>query len=49
MTNIFKTRHMAAQERTSNPFLNGDDKIIKVDGGYTIMSPSDYNIWRKQA
>ena len=25
-----------------------DQVIVKVDGGYKIMSASDYNIWRKQ-
>lgn len=48
MTNIFRSRYAALQERKSNPFLNGSDKVVKVDGGYTIMSPSDYNTWRKQ-
>lgn len=48
MTQIFKTKYAALKERANNPFLNGDDKIVKVDGGYTVMSPSNYNIWRKQ-
>lgn len=48
MTNIFSTRYAALKERKNNPFLNSMDVIVKVDGGYTIMSPSDYNVWRKQ-
>lgn len=26
----------------------GDEIIVKVDGGYKIMSAADYNIWRGQ-
>ena len=26
----------------------GGDVVVKVTGGYKIMSASDYNVWRKQ-
>ena len=45
---IFKTRYQAVKERTHNPFFNGTEAIIKVDGGYTIMDYADYIVWKKQ-
>ena len=46
--NLYPTRYKAVKERNNNPRYNGDDKIIKVTGGYTIMSPWKYDLWRKQ-
>lgn len=27
---------------------NGADVVVKVDGGYKIMTAADYNVWKKQ-
>lgn len=45
---IFKTRYLAEKEREINPYYNSTDVIVKVEGGYTIMSFRDYTVWRKQ-
>ena len=46
--NLYPTRYKATKERNTNPWHNGDDKIVKVTGGYRIMSPWEYDVWRKQ-
>ena len=46
--NLYPTRYNATKERDNNPRYNGDDKIVKVAGGYKIMSPWEYDVWRKQ-
>ena len=46
---IFKSRYYAKKERDKNPhFYSSADIIVKIDGGYTIMSPQQYPLWRKQ-
>lgn len=45
---IYKNRYQAEKARDSDPCHNSDDKIIKVCGGYVIMSPWQYEIWKKQ-
>lgn len=39
---IYETRYKAKKAAT------GDDVVVKVEGGYTVMSASDYQIWKKQ-
>jgi hypothetical protein len=39
---LYASRYYASKAATR------DQVIVKVDGGYKIMSASDYNIWRKQ-
>ena len=39
---LYASRYYALKAAT------GDEVVIKVDGGYKILSASDYNIWRKQ-
>lgn len=39
---LYSTRYYAKK------VASGNDIVVKVDGGYTIMSPHDYNIWKKQ-
>lgn len=39
---IYKTRYQAEKHKTQN------DKVIKVDGGYAVMSPSQYRLWKLQ-
>lgn len=42
MTGLYTTRYYA---RKACP---GDFVVVKVCGGYTIMTAADYNIWRNQ-
>ena len=39
---IYVTRYQAKKAALSH------EVVVKVDGGYTIMSAYDYQIWRKQ-
>ena len=42
MTGLYTTRYYAGKAAT------GADVVVKVCGGYTIMTETDYSIWRKQ-
>jgi hypothetical protein len=41
-TGLYSSRYYARKAAT------GADVVIKVCGGYTIMTAADYNIWRNQ-
>ncbi len=41
-TGLYTSRYYAQKDAT------GDEVVVKVCGGYRIMSASDYNVWRKQ-
>lgn len=41
-TGLYASRYYAKKDVTS------DEVVVKVCGGYKIMSASDYIIWRKQ-
>lgn len=41
-TGLYTSRYYARKDAT------GDDVVVKVCGGFRIMSVSDYNVWRKQ-
>ncbi len=41
-TGLYTTRYYARKAAT------GADVVVKVCGGYMIMTASNYNIWRKQ-
>lgn len=45
---IFKTRKSAERERDTSSWYNGDEIVVRVEGGYTLMSPEDYRVWRNQ-
>ena len=45
---IFKTRYRANKEKKNSQWYSTSNVTVKVDGGYTIMTPSQYEIWRKQ-
>lgn len=42
MTGLYTSRYYAHKAATST------DVVVKVCGGYTIMTATDYNIWCKQ-
>lgn len=39
---VYKTRYMAKKN------CSGDEKVVKVYGGYAVMTWSEYNVWKKQ-
>lgn len=41
-TGLYSSRYYARKAAT------GAEVVVKVCGGYTIMTAADYNIWRKQ-
>ena len=41
-TGLYTTRYYARKACT------GDRVVVKVCGGYTIMTASNYNVWRSQ-
>lgn len=41
-TGLYTTRYYARKA------CAGDCVVVKVCGGYTIMTAADYNVWRKQ-
>lgn len=42
MTGLYTSRYYARKAAT------GAEVVVKVCGGYTIMTAADYNIWRNQ-
>ena len=48
MSKIFKNRHQADKARKTEPFFNGEEKIIKVYGGYVLMGAEEYRVWKMQ-
>ena len=42
LTGLFKTRYYAKKA------ASGDEVVVKVCGGYTIMTATQYNTWKKQ-
>ena len=45
---IFKTRDLAEEAKSTNPYYNSSDMIVKVEGGFTIMTARDYLAWLMQ-
>ena len=42
---IFKNRELAEEAKRSNPGYSVSDMIVKVDGGFAIMSAREYINW----
>lgn len=40
---IYKNRYWATKSKSDK-----NDRVVKVCGGYTIMSPFEYNVWKNQ-
>ena len=40
---IYETKYKAYKARR-----NGEEIVVKVCGGYAVMTYADYNIWKKQ-
>ena len=45
---IFKNRYQADKARKNDPFFTGDEMIVKVCGGYTLIDRADYRTRRRQ-
>ena len=43
--NIYKTREFAEEAKRTNPQYSTSDMIVKIDGGFTIMSVREYIDW----
>lgn len=42
LTGLFKTRYYAKK------YAKGDEVVVKVEGGYTVMTADYYNTWKEQ-
>ena len=47
-SNIFPNRYQAQKARSTSPFFNGVEMIVKVCGGYVLMDADTYRIWKQQ-
>lgn len=45
---IYNTRYAADKVRKTDPYHNSTEKIVKVFGGYALMTLYEYNLWKKQ-
>jgi hypothetical protein len=45
---IFETRYKADKEKKNSKWYSSFDITVKVDGGYTIMTPDEYKVWKNQ-
>ena len=45
---IYTTRYQAEKARNTDAYYNGTEKIVKVDGGYALMTEKEYQVWKKQ-
>ncbi|MBQ1573546.1 MAG: hypothetical protein IIZ78_20680 [Clostridiales bacterium] len=45
---IYETRKAADQARKTDPWHRSDERIVKVCGGYALMSEDEYRTWKNQ-
>lgn len=45
---IYKTRYQAEKEKRESAWHSTADKVVKVEGGYVIMTDSEYRTWKGQ-
>ena len=45
---IYKNRYQADKARKTDPYHSSDERIVKVSGGYTLMTEHEYSIWKNQ-
>ena len=48
MSIIFTNRYQAEKARRTGREFNGAEKIVKVYGGYVLMSAEEYRVWKMQ-
>lgn len=44
----YSTRYQADKVKKTDPYHRSDERIVKVCGGYKLMTEQDYQIWKKQ-
>lgn len=47
-TGLFTSRYFAKKFITSSPYASSTDVVVKVDGGYTIMTSEEFSVWKRQ-
>lgn len=45
---IYNTRKEAENVRDSDPWHSSDERIVKVSGGYALMTECEYEVWKSQ-
>ena len=45
---LYPTRYAAKKAMSYDAYICSDSAIVKVEGGYKILSWSDYHTWRAQ-
>lgn len=45
---IYETRKAADHVRKTDPWHRSDERIVKVRGGYALMSEDEYRTWKNQ-
>ena len=45
---LYQTRYRAEKDKRNNPYIPSDSVIVKVCGGYAIMTAEDYRTWKNQ-
>ncbi len=44
----YTTRYQAEKVRRTDPYHNSTERIVKVTGGYALMTEKEYQVWKKQ-
>lgn len=45
---IYKTRYAADKVRKNDPNHSSAERIVLVQGGYTLMTEQQYQVWKAQ-
>ena len=45
---VYETRKEADEVRKTDPYHRSDERIVKVEGGYTLMTEEEYRVWKNQ-
>ena len=45
---IYETKKAADHVRKTDPLHRSDERIVKVCGGYALMSEDEYRTWKNQ-
>ena len=49
MKNTMKGYDDLKHATTPKKYAKGDEVVVKVEGGYTVMTADYYNTWKKQS
>lgn len=45
---VYETRKEADEVRKTDSYHRSDERIVKVEGGYTLMTEEEYRVWKNQ-